>query len=208
MSKSCAPKCDPAKEPLNSALDNFILAFFGSVTKTCVNNQVVWSLPCDLDSGIAGFPRVAGEGVACYLLRIFGTGATGSGTTTLNFTQPAVGGSVTITVNNPTSFQAGQTIIIPGVGTYTVTSVGGSSITATLEPNPETPPGGTVPSGSTVVIVNATSGFSGTIAVVTDVAFNSPDLVQTKVTKTYVNGVLWSISSPSTSTITTAVSCP
>ena len=64
--------CDASNEPLSSALNNFITAFFGSLTKTCVNNQVVWVLPCDLDTGITGYPRIAGEGLACYFLRVFG----------------------------------------------------------------------------------------------------------------------------------------
>lgn len=63
--------CDPANEPLASALNNFIAAFFGSLTKTCVNNQIVWVLPCDLDDGMPGYPRVAGEGLACYFIRVF-----------------------------------------------------------------------------------------------------------------------------------------
>lgn len=67
----CTGDCDPASEPLSSALDNFISAFFGAVTKSCVNNQVVWTLPCDLASGMAFYPRQANEGLACYFLRIF-----------------------------------------------------------------------------------------------------------------------------------------
>jgi hypothetical protein len=63
--------CNAASEPLSSALDNFISAFFGDITKTCVNNQVVWTLPCDLDVGIPGYPRIEGEGLACYMLRVF-----------------------------------------------------------------------------------------------------------------------------------------
>lgn len=70
---SCKPKCDPANEPLSSALNNFILSFYGTVTKTCVNNEVVWSLPCDLDTGLPSFPRLPGEGLACYFLRYVGT---------------------------------------------------------------------------------------------------------------------------------------
>lgn len=70
--------CDASNEPLASALNNFIVAFFGSLTKTCVNNQVVWVLPCDLDSGITGYPRVAGEGLACYFLRVFETISAGT----------------------------------------------------------------------------------------------------------------------------------
>lgn len=64
-------ECDAANEPLASTLNNFIVAFFGSLTKTCVNDQVVWVLPCDLDSGMPGYPRVAGEGLACYFIRVF-----------------------------------------------------------------------------------------------------------------------------------------
>lgn len=62
-------ECDAADEAIASQLNNFVTAFFGSVSKTCVNNQVVWSLPCDLDAGVDGFPRNAGEGIACYLIR-------------------------------------------------------------------------------------------------------------------------------------------
>lgn len=63
--------CDAANEPLASALNNFIVAFFGSLTKTCVNDKVVWILPCDLDAGIPGYDRIAGEGLACYFKRVF-----------------------------------------------------------------------------------------------------------------------------------------
>lgn len=65
------PVCDPANEPLSSALNNFITQFFGTVGKTCVGNDVVWSLPCDLSQGSPNFPRLPGEGIACYLLRWF-----------------------------------------------------------------------------------------------------------------------------------------
>lgn len=70
---NCHPKCDPANEPVASALNNFILAFFGSVTKSCVNNQVVWTLPCDLDGGNPNFPRLPNEGIACYFQRFVNT---------------------------------------------------------------------------------------------------------------------------------------
>lgn len=63
--------CDAENEPLSSALQNFQSAFFGSITKTCVNGQIVWTLPCDLDTGLEGFPRIATEGLACYFMRIF-----------------------------------------------------------------------------------------------------------------------------------------
>lgn len=101
--------CDPANEPLASALNNFITSFYGSLTKTCVNNNVVWVLPCDLDAGITGYPRIAGEGLACYFLRVF-NGITSStqilvdaSDTTPGFLADKVvaGGGVTLTVLNP-----------------------------------------------------------------------------------------------------------
>lgn len=101
--------CDPANEPLASALNNFITAFFGSLTKTCVNNQVVWVLPCDLDTGFPANPRIAGEGLACYFLRVFGeiSGSTDvlvtdADTTAGNLSEKiSAGNEITLTVLNP-----------------------------------------------------------------------------------------------------------
>lgn len=64
-------------ETLPSALQNFIDAFFGTVTKTEINGQVVWTLPCSLDVGLENNPRGASEGLACYFLRLFNDGLVG-----------------------------------------------------------------------------------------------------------------------------------
>ncbi len=69
-SEPCSTQCDPAHEPLPSTVDNFVTQFFGEVTKTCVDGQIVWSLPCNLDTGIPGYPRQEGEGLACYFKRV------------------------------------------------------------------------------------------------------------------------------------------
>lgn len=68
---SCKPRCDPANEAVASELKNFELNFFGTVTKSCVNGEVVWTLPCNLAQGMVCYPRLANEGVACYILRLF-----------------------------------------------------------------------------------------------------------------------------------------
>lgn len=68
---------DPANESLESALANFTEQFFGGLTKTAVNGAVVWTLPCDLATGLEGNPRLEGEGLACYFLRLMEEGATG-----------------------------------------------------------------------------------------------------------------------------------
>lgn len=64
-------------ETLPSALQNFIDAFFGAVTKTEINGEVVWTLPCSLDVGLINNPRGANEGLACYFLRLFQDGLVG-----------------------------------------------------------------------------------------------------------------------------------
>ena len=63
--------CDPSNESLNSQLSNFITSFYGVFTKICVAGKVAWELPCNLDAGIPGFPRLPNEGTACYLIRLF-----------------------------------------------------------------------------------------------------------------------------------------
>lgn len=62
---------DPENETLASALNNFILNFYGAIAKTVVNGEVVWVLPCDLSTGIPGYPRDASMGTACYFKSIF-----------------------------------------------------------------------------------------------------------------------------------------
>lgn len=66
---------DPTNESLASAVSNFTTQFFGTITKTLVDGAVTWTLPCDLDAGLEGNPRLAGEGLACYFLRLLEEGA-------------------------------------------------------------------------------------------------------------------------------------
>lgn len=66
---TCGSGCNTDNEPLSSALNNFVTAFFGSVSKSCVNGQTVWILPCDLEAGSPDFPRNPNEGLACYFMR-------------------------------------------------------------------------------------------------------------------------------------------
>lgn len=66
---SSAAACDPNNEPLSSALNNTIETLIGTLTKSCVNGAVVWTLPCDLTAGSTGFPRNASESLGCYFTR-------------------------------------------------------------------------------------------------------------------------------------------
>lgn len=59
-------------EPLQSQINNFVAALYGSVTKTEdeTTETVNWTLPCGLDIGLPSNPRGLDEGVACYFLRL------------------------------------------------------------------------------------------------------------------------------------------
>jgi hypothetical protein len=77
-SPCCSEEC--AGESLTSALDNFITSFYGTVTKVIdpVTCAATWTLPCDLDVGLENNPRLEGEGLSCYFLRLFDEGITGA----------------------------------------------------------------------------------------------------------------------------------
>lgn len=122
-------------ETLPSALDNFTQQFFGSITRTVVDGKVTWVLPGDLNSGLPGNPRLDGEGLATYFLRLFNegiiglvgpigdTGATGAAghnayaVATSAFATPTPGAPDSQFTIIPTSvLSIGQTVFIAGAG--------------------------------------------------------------------------------------------
>lgn len=64
-------------ESLASQISNFTAQFFGTVVKTEVDGQIVWTLPCDLETGLENNPRAEDEGLACYFKRLFEEGIIG-----------------------------------------------------------------------------------------------------------------------------------
>jgi hypothetical protein len=143
---TCTPP-DAACECLPSALENFTKEFFGVVTKSVVDGAVVWALPCDLAVGLENNPRLDGEGLACYFLRLFGEGITGltgptgpqgpAGTPganayvtlTSDFLQPdSTCPATTFQVSDPAPFSAGAKIWVTGSGYYEVLGVSGSTL--------------------------------------------------------------------------------
>ena len=128
-----------ANETPASALDNFIKAFFGALTKTDDGaGTVTWELPCDLDAGIDGHPRVEGEGLACYFARIMSEGLVGiSGedafaVTTADFVQPGIESDVVVHVTTAAPFAAGQYVWGSAGGFYTVIATDAPAKTVTL----------------------------------------------------------------------------
>lgn len=146
-----------ACETLPSALENFVLQFFGTIQKTEVNGKVTWVLPCNLDVGLPANPRGANEGLACYFLRLFEAGINGlqgdkgdTGApghpgrnaytiTTSAFNPPHnPGQTIQVTIIASPVIAVGETVFIPGAGWYQVTEVfQGTTVFATLlEPVP------------------------------------------------------------------------
>lgn len=146
------PEADANCESLPSALENFVAHFFGEVQKTTVNGEVVWTLPCNLGTGLPNNPRGDGEGLACYFLRLFqdgivgltgpegDTGAQGADgahaytVTTTAFNAPTPGNpAVQFNIIPSPVVSTGQTIFIPRIGWFTVTDVfQGETVFATL----------------------------------------------------------------------------
>lgn len=65
-----------SNESVPSLIDNLVTALYGSITKTVINKRVVWNIPCDpanTPSTILGVPRNPGEGLLCYIIRVFNT---------------------------------------------------------------------------------------------------------------------------------------
>jgi hypothetical protein len=181
---SCPPNSADC-ETLPSALQNFVDAFFGAVTKTEIDGQVTWILPCNLDIGLPGNPRADGEGLACYFLRLFRdginglegpTGPTGAaGENGANawtiiltaFVQPAAGGTVNFNIVASPTITVGQTFFVPGSGYYIVTSRISNSVFAQLieavpSPNAVTVPGTiALPCGPRGLTITGPTGAPG-----------------------------------------------
>jgi hypothetical protein len=77
------PYPNVSHESVPSLLDNLVTALYGAffdpntqtgyVKKSIQNGRIVWDIPCDPNntSAINGVPRYEGEGLMCYLLRVF-----------------------------------------------------------------------------------------------------------------------------------------
>jgi hypothetical protein len=169
-----------ACESLPSQIENFTDQFFGEVIKTEVNGQVVWSLPCSLETGLPNNPRSEGEGLACYFLRLFRdgigglqgprgyTGAPGADgvnaytVTTQAFAQPSISSPLTqiVVVPNP-SIVEGLGIFVQYSGIYEVTGVANGGVLFVTFISAVTSPLATIPAGALVTPVGAPDGATG-----------------------------------------------
>lgn len=65
------PSVSPESTP--SLIGNLVYALYGTINKSIVNGRVVWDIPCDPNNTAEAdsIPREEGEGLLCYLLRLF-----------------------------------------------------------------------------------------------------------------------------------------
>jgi hypothetical protein len=75
-SNTCCPDVPyPAisAESVPSLIGNLIYALYGTINKTIIDGRVVWDIPCDPNNTAEAdsIPREEGEGLLCYLLRLF-----------------------------------------------------------------------------------------------------------------------------------------
>jgi len=156
-------------------INNLTYALYGQIQKNVTNGQVTWTIPCDPNSTatINGIPRVAGEGLLCYIIRALNLTTATAGYVTANgfetltnktLTAPVIngaalsgtinGGTFTSTIlTSPTINTATintPAINTPTINTATINTATISNLTAT----------GTLalPSGSitTAMIANGT----------------------------------------------------
>jgi hypothetical protein len=95
-----------SSESVPSLINNLVDALYGTnVTKTVVNRQVIWNIPCDPNNTaqISWLPRNPGEGLLCYIIRAFNSNL--PATVTLNGVETLTNKTLTApAINNPSVF--------------------------------------------------------------------------------------------------------
>jgi len=118
-------------ESVPSLIDNLVSALYGSITKSVVNGRVVWNIPCDPEAvaTIFGVPRIQGEGLMCYILRVFGGSFTLTGNFQGTFSGNLIGGTAGSIV-----YQSGvntTAFLTPGANGTVLTSTGSGLVWTT-----------------------------------------------------------------------------
>jgi len=72
-----------SSESVPSLISNLVSALYGTITKSVVNRNVVWNIPCDpvnAPATVFGVPRNSGEGLLCYFIRALNQANSGTST--------------------------------------------------------------------------------------------------------------------------------
>jgi hypothetical protein len=78
-SSTCCPEVPYptiSSESVPSLIDNLVYALYGTINKTITNGRVIWDVPCDPNNTTEIFnqPRLDGEGLMCYFIRLANDG--------------------------------------------------------------------------------------------------------------------------------------
>lgn len=76
-SSTCCPEVpypSISSESVPSLIDNLVYALYGTINKSVSSGRVVWDIPCDpstTPAEVPSIPRQTGEGLLCYIIRVF-----------------------------------------------------------------------------------------------------------------------------------------
>ena len=143
-----------SQESVPSLISNLVYALYGTINKSVVNGRVVWDIPCDPNNTaeVDDIPREEGEGLLCYLLRVFENtisqdflrwGFTGNGTLT-QFSLPGA------FLNTPNGYIVYVNGVVRDPITYSISGVSPKLITF----------GSPIPNGSLLTVVQLQSAIS------------------------------------------------
>jgi len=163
-----------SNESVPSLIDNLVTALYGEITKTVVNRRVQWYIPCDPNNTAVvspAFPRLEGEGLLCYIIRVFQNFINGGSevfSPFLNWSFTGNGSTTTYNLTDATALlPAAYLVYIDGVvqapSNYTIAS--GNPLTIVFST--------AIPNGSNVVIVCMGTASTGEISTASVVATGS-----------------------------------
>jgi hypothetical protein len=163
-----------SNESVPSLIDNLVTALYGEITKTVVNRRVQWNIPCDPNNTAIvspAFPRLAGEGLLCYIIRVFQNFISGGSevfSPFLNWSFTGNGSTTTYSLANATALlPAAYLVYIDGVVqapvNYTIAS--GNPLTIVFST--------AIPNGSQVVIVCMGTASTGEVSTASVIATGS-----------------------------------
>ena len=121
-----------SSESVPSLINNLTYALYGQVQKNVTNGQVTWTIPCDPNNTatINGIPRVAGEGLLCYVIRSLNLTIPSNGFVTVNGVQTLTNKTLTAPVINTATINnltATGTLALP-VGSVTSSMIADGTI--------------------------------------------------------------------------------
>lgn len=121
-SSTCCPEVPYptiSSESVPSLIDNLVYALYGTINKTISSGRVIWDVPCDPNNTTEIFdqPRLDGEGLMCYFIRLANNGtflgATGpvgaTGASGINGLNGATGSTGLTGATGPSGGPAGAT---------------------------------------------------------------------------------------------------